>query len=98
GPLPSLADVEAIHAVVRKVLQGRKIDERQRRLLAPGASMGGAQPKALLALDGASWVLKFADEGNFASPLSEHAAMTLASTAGIEAAETRPIALHRGVA
>lgn len=98
GPLPSVAEVEEIHAVVRKVLEGKGIEERQRRLLAPGASMGGAQPKALLTLDGDAWVLKFADEGGFASPLSEHAAMTLASKAGIAAAETRPIALERGVA
>jgi serine/threonine-protein kinase HipA len=98
GPLPTLADVGDIHAVVQKVLKGDKIDERQRRLLAPGATMGGTQPKALLASDGALWVVKFADQGNFASPRSEHAAMTLAKQADIEAAETRLIEFRGGVA
>lgn len=98
GPLPSLSDVEELHAIVRRVLAGENIDERHRRLIAPGATMGGAQPKALLGIDGASWVLKFADEGGFAAPLAEHAAMTLASKAGIEAAETRPVRLASGAA
>lgn len=98
GPLPELSDVEAVHAAVRRVLAGQRVDERQRRLLAPGASMGGMQPKALLAMDGAAWVLKFADEGGFASPLAEHAAMTLAAQAGIQAAETRPVKLRGGAA
>ncbi len=98
GPLPQLSDLDALHALVRKVLAGEQIPEAQRRLIAPGTSMGGARPKALMCIDGSEWVLKFADEGMLDEPLLEHAAMTLAARADIDVAETRLIRLARGVA
>lgn len=98
GPLPQLADVDAVHAVVRKVLAGEQVEERFKRLVAPGVTMGGARPKALLQLDGAEWVLKFAEEDASSEPLIEHAAMTLAAKAEIAVAVTRPIKLKTGVA
>ena len=93
GPLPVLSDVDAVHALVRRVIAGEKIDETQRRLIAPGATMAGARPKALVKLDGAQWVLKFAEEDSSSAPLIEHAAMTLAAKAGIVVAQTRAIKL-----
>ncbi len=96
GPLPVLSDVDAVYTLVRRVIAGEKIDEAQRRLIAPGATMGGARPKALIKLDGAQWVLKFAEEDASAAPLIEHAAMTLAAKAGIVVAQTRPIKLASG--
>lgn len=98
GPLPQLPDVDAVHAVVRKVLAGEPVEERFKRLIAPGVTMGGARPKALFQLDGAEWVLKFAEEDLPAEPLVEHASMTLASKAGIDVAVTRPIKLKTGFA
>jgi serine/threonine-protein kinase HipA len=98
NPLPQLADVDAVHELVRKVLSGERIDEAHRRLIAPGATMGGTRPKALIQMEGAQWVLKFAEEDTPSEPLMEHAAMTLAATAGITVAQTRPIKLARGVA
>lgn len=98
GPLPRLADVGAVHDVVRRVLAGEPVDERQKRLLAPGVTMGGARPKALFQLDGEEWVLKFAEEDRPAEPLIEHAAMTLAAQAGITVARTRPIPFGHGIA
>ena len=98
GPLPELADVDAVHRLVRKVIAGERIDEAHRRLIAPGATMGGARPKALIWMDGAEWVLKFAEDDFSSEPLIEHAAMTLAAKAGITAAKTRPIKLARGAA
>lgn len=95
GPLPQLGDVEALHEVVRRVITGEKIEEGQRRLLAPG-TLGGARPKALIEIDGSQWVLKFSEEDRSADPLAEHAAMTLAGTAGIQVAQTRAIPLGRG--
>ncbi|MBP6900361.1 MAG: HipA domain-containing protein [Burkholderiaceae bacterium] len=97
GPLPRLADVDALHDLVRRVLNGDRVDDGQRRLLAPG-TLGGARPKALIDIDGAPWVLKFADDGASAEPLTEHAAMTLAAKADIQVALTRPVALGRGSA
>ncbi|MBI2309087.1 MAG: HipA domain-containing protein [Rhodocyclales bacterium] len=98
GPLPTLAEVDAVHEVVRRVLAGEPVDARQKRLIVPGVTMGGARPKALLQLDGEEWVLKFAEQDRPAEPLIEHAAMTLAAGAGIKVAETRPIPFTNGVA
>lgn len=57
--------------------------------LSPGS--GGARPKCMVVLDGATWIAKFASvEDRFISvPLLEHATMLLARECGIEAAETR---------
>lgn len=68
------------------------------RFGALGVSMGGARPKALFQLDGEEWVLKFAEADRPAEPLMEHAAMTLAASAGISVAETRPVPFTNGVA
>ena len=97
GPLPELADVEQIEALVKMVAAGEPVPDAQRRLIAPGATMGGAGPKTLLAIGGEQWVLKFAEVGEpVDTPLVEHAAMTLAEKADIHVARTQPIALARG--
>lgn len=96
GPLPTLADAQAIHEVVVRVLASEPVDEPLRRLLAPGATMGGARPKALLQMEGRQWVVKFSDGDPIDTPLVEHAAMTLARRAGIRVAQTRPIPLLVG--
>ena len=98
GPLPRLDDVDAVHDVVHRVLANEPVEEAQRRLIAPGVTMGGARPKALLQLDGDEWVLKFAEAERPEEALIEHAAMTLAGQAGIVVAETRPVPLARGTA
>ena len=98
GPLPRLADVDAVHEVVRRVLANEPIDVRQKQLIAPGVTMGGARPKALLLLNDEEWVLKFAEVDRPEEPLLEHAAMTLAAAAGITVAETRSIPFTKGIA
>ena len=98
GPLPRLADVEAVHDVVRRILANEPVEERQKRLIAPGVTMGGTRPKALFQLDGEEWVLKFSEAGRPDEPLIEHATMTLAGQAGITVAQTRPVPLVRGTA
>jgi len=97
GPLPQLGDVAAVDALVHQVLNGEPIAPAQRRLIAPGASLGGARPKALLTMDDRAWVLKFAEPGDAVdTPLVEHACMTLAAKAGITVAPTRPLVLSQG--
>ena len=97
GPLPRLSDVDAISILVKKIIAGEPVPPGQRRLIAPGVTLGGARPKALLSMDGQPWVLKFAEPGDAVdAPLVEHATMTLAARAGIRAAETRPIVLPKG--
>lgn len=97
GPLPRLADAQAVETLVRQVLRGEPVEEAQRRLIIPGTTLGGARPKALLELDGHPWVLKFNEPGEpIDTPLVEHATMTLAEGAGIRAARTLPVPLQHG--
>lgn len=96
GPLPVLGDVQRLEGLVQQVLHGEPVAELDRRLIAPGVTMGGAKPKALLQLDGAQWVVKFSDGDPTDAPLVEHASMTLAAEAGIRVAPTRPIRLVGG--
>lgn len=97
GPLPELRDVAAIEQMVQKILRGEPVPPEQRRLIAPGVTLGGARPKALLDLDGRQWVLKFSEPGEpLDMPLIEHAAMTLAAKAGVRVAPTLPIPLPKG--
>ncbi len=97
GALPTLRDVPSLHDLVRRVESGEPVEEPLRRLVAPGTTLGGAKPKALLSMDGASWVIKFGEGGEPTdSPLVEHATTTLATRAGIHACETRPIRLSGG--
>lgn len=58
--------------------------------LASSLSLGGARPKAMVTLDGASWIAKFSKRGDpWREPVVEHATMTLAARCGIEVASTR---------
>lgn len=96
GPLPKLADAEAIFALVRRVLANEPVAPELKRLIAPGVTMGGAKPKALLDIDGEQWIVKFSDGDATDSPLVEHASMTLAAHANICVARTLPIRLMYG--
>jgi serine/threonine-protein kinase HipA len=96
GPLPILADAEAIHEMVRKVLADEPIPAAHKRLIAPGVTMGGARPKALLDIGGEQWVVKFSDDDPADTPLIEHASMTLAGKAGIRVAKSQAIRLIDG--
>lgn len=64
-----------MHRAVQRVMAGEAVNEQQRRLLQPGVSMGGARPKSLMQIDGASWVVKFSEGEELDSPLIEHASM-----------------------
>ncbi|MEJ1965269.1 MAG: HipA domain-containing protein [Gammaproteobacteria bacterium] len=96
GPLPTLADANRIHELIEKVLANEPVPQAQKRLISPGATMGGARPKALVEVEGEQWVIKFADGEPTDTPLIEHASMTLAATARIRVARTRPIRLTHG--
>lgn len=96
GPLPTLADADQIHELIRKVQANEPVPQAQRRLISPGVTMGGARPKALVDIAGAQWVIKFADGDLTDTPLVEHAAMTLAAKAGIRVASTKPVRLTHG--
>ncbi len=91
APLPSLASLPEMAEVVRRILANEPVDERQRRLVRPGVSLGGARPKALLTIDGAPWLVKFSEGEDLDTELVEHATMTLAARCGIEVAHTRAL-------
>ena len=66
------------------------IDEDLRRLLRPGASAGGARPKAIITHENASWIAKFPSlEDEVDVCAIEHASLRLAERCGIDAAETQ---------
>jgi serine/threonine-protein kinase HipA len=96
GPLPTLKDADELHELIRKVQNNEPVAPAQRRLISPGATMGGARPKALIDIAGDQWVIKFSDGDPADTPLVEHAAMTLAQKAGIRTAETMPVRLTHG--
>ena len=85
-----------MHQAVLHVMAGDAVDEKQRRLLQPGVTMGGARPKSLMQIDGQPWVVKFAESGELDSPLIEHASMQLARRCGIQTADTRALPLPQG--
>ena len=96
GPLPILADADEIQELIRKVQNNEPVSQAQERLISPGATMGGARPKALVSIAGEQWVMKFSDGDPADTPLIEHAAMTLARKASIRVAETMPVRLTDG--
>jgi serine/threonine-protein kinase HipA len=49
------------------------VQAQQRALLATSGSLGGAKPKAAIAIEGEEWVLKFYNGEPFDLPLVEHA-------------------------
>jgi serine/threonine-protein kinase HipA len=78
------------------VQNNEPVPPAQRRLISPGATMGGARPKGLIDIAGEQWVIKFSDGDPADTPLIEHAAMTLAQQAGIRTAQTMPVRLTHG--
>jgi serine/threonine-protein kinase HipA len=97
GVLPELADVQQMHDVIRRLEANEPLESKLLHLVTPGATLGGAKPKALLHMDGVEWVLKFAEKGDVVDVgLMEHASMTLATKAGIDVCETHALPYVQG--
>lgn len=96
GPLPTLQEADQVHELIRKVQENEPIPSDLKRLVSPGATLGGARPKGLLNMDGEQWVIKFSDGEPADTPLIEHATMTLAQEAQITAASTMTVRLTVG--
>jgi len=94
--MPTFDGLADMYQAVQRIMAGEAVSELQRRLLQPGVSMGGARPKSLMQIDGASWVVKFAEGGELDSPLIEHASMQLARRCGIDTADTLALQLPQG--
>jgi len=93
-PLPRLDDVPTLAEAVAVIQSGEgELGAQRRALIGAGGSLGGAKPKAVIAIDGEEWVVKFFDGEHWDQPLVEHACMTLAAKAGVRVADTRLIRL-----
>lgn len=94
GPLPRLQDAQHLSEVVAKIEAAEPLTALEARIIAGGGSpLGGAKPKALIDIDGESWIIKFFNNEPVDTPLIEHATMTLAARAGITVAQTQRIPL-----
>lgn len=92
--LPRLHDVATLAAAAAVVQSGEgELDEQRRALLMAGGSLGGAKPKAVIAIGDEEWVVKFFDGEAWDQPLVEHACMTLAARVEIRVAQTQVIRL-----
>lgn len=94
GPMPEFQNLEVMANVVRQVLANEPVAENHRRLLRPGASLGGARPKSLITLKGQPWIVKFSEGDGLDSPLLEHATMQMARLCGIRTADTQALTLN----
>ena len=93
--LPRLEDASDLNAAIQIIESGvGELQAQQRALLATSGSLGGAKPKAAIAIEGEEWVLKFYNGEPFDLPLVEHATMTLAHKAGLQVAPTLPVRLQ----
>jgi serine/threonine-protein kinase HipA len=95
GPLPRLAQAQALSEVVAKIEAGEALTVLEAKIMEGGGSpLGGAKPKALIEIDGEQWIIKFFNNEYVDTPLIEHATMTLAHKAGIRVAQTQVIGLQ----
>ena len=58
-PALHLDSLDEIDTLIQRIRAGEKVDERQRRLIRPSKTMGGARPKTLIAIDSELWIAKF---------------------------------------
>jgi serine/threonine-protein kinase HipA len=94
SPLPRLEQAQQLSEVVAKIEASEPLSTLEAKIIAGvGSPLGGAKPKALIAIDGEQWVLKFFNNEPVDTPLIEHATMTLAKRAGITVAETQVVRL-----
>jgi serine/threonine-protein kinase HipA len=94
GPYPQLNQLAELAQAVEDIQLQAPIAPDMQRLLQPGASLGGARPKALLETADGPCVVKFSElDDPVDTPLIEHATMTLAAMAGITVARTGTLPL-----
>lgn len=89
--VPGLGSLPEMAEVIRRILANEPVDERLRRLVRPGVSLGGARPKSLIEIDGEPWLVKFSEGEDLDTELIEHATMSLAARCGIDVAPTRAL-------
>ena len=93
GPCPQLQDLAQLVKAVEDAQSQAPVTPEIQRLVQPGATLGGARPKAMLQTDDGPCIIKFSElDDAVDTPLIEHASMTLAAMAGINVATTGALA------
>lgn len=88
GPIPLAVELARLLTATRKVIQELDTDDDMKLLLAPGASMGGARPKAVISDKGQLYMAKFPHPDDETSVESwEEVALRLAEKAGMKVPE-----------
>lgn len=89
--LASLNSLEALCEAISTLEKKQRLDPAFERILAPGSSLGGARPKALVKDEqGSLWIAKLSrDNDVFNMPIAEYVAMSLARQIGIQVADHR---------
>jgi serine/threonine-protein kinase HipA len=89
GPYPQLGELAQLVKAVEDVQSQAPVTAEIQRLVQPGVTLGGAQPKAMLQTDDGPCIIKFSElDDAVDTPLIEHASMRLATMAGINVAST----------
>jgi serine/threonine-protein kinase HipA len=89
-PALALEELEAAFTAVVRIERRQPLSQNALRMLAAGATLGGARPKVPVADAAASWIAKFPSERDAVDqPLIEHASLKLAKRAGITVAESQ---------
>ena len=85
-----VADLPDLMRAARALSVQAPIDQELRQLLRPGASAGGARPKAVIRDEGEAWIAKFPTPDDEVDNCAiEHASLRLAATCGIQVPESR---------
>lgn len=86
----SLAELGAVAKAFDRAVNEEPLSPEIRYLLRQGTSLGGAQPKCPVRIDGEEWIAKFESSKTLVQyPALEFATMTLAKKAGISIPEIR---------
>ena len=96
-PIPPLIRLPRLLSATTRILKDTESDDDLRLVLAPGASLGGARPKAAV-IDAEGWltIAKFpAPTDDWPVPRWEMVAMTLARAAGIDVPDFALHVIHR---
>jgi serine/threonine-protein kinase HipA len=96
-PFETLDDVVRLAKLVNEDPSSLLASNTSSVLFLRGSSLGGARPKTLILHDDTEWLVKFPKNTDaFDNPLVEHVTMTMARSAGINAAETKTVSTSCG--
>lgn len=89
-----VADLSELMRAAHALSMQAPIDAEMRRLLRPGASAGGARPKAIVRDRGEAWIAKFPTlDDEVDNCAIEHASLRLAASCGMKVAESRLVGI-----